>query len=332
MSKMLKNCNLLTLDDKDEWNKLVDSCGQADIHFTAQYLEMFEKKMGGQAMLFVVHDEETKNFLLYPFFLRRINDLEYFSSLKDNYFDIVSPWYFGGPLFYHGKSTAKLINTFFEGFNEYAEQKGIITEFTRIFPFFETSKNFISLTKADYMYDISYVDLNQTVDTIWKNFKKSNRNAINAAKRKGVQVEFASSNNALKGFYDLYQKTMERTGASEFYSFSSDFFEKMMDILRNNVIVVTAKHDNNIVSSSVLLFKYGIIHYWLSGSDYQFRHLNANNLLLYESMRWAKNNGNNTFVLMGGTNVGLRAFKESFTNTTIGFYTSSKIYNNEIFS
>ena len=175
---------LLTLKDSARWSQLVDSCKQADIHFSPGYLKLFEDKIGGIPMLFISYDSNDKNFVLYPFFKRRINDIDTFSSLQNEFYDIVSPWYFGGPLFYSEINKKETVNSFLNNIQIFANENRIITEFTRIHPLLNVDEDFIMSTKAEYRYDVSYVDLRLSLEEIWSNFKKSNRNAINAAKRK----------------------------------------------------------------------------------------------------------------------------------------------------
>lgn len=322
---------VLSLKDASQWSELIESCSEADIHFIPEYLKAFEGRIGGQAFLFVFDDKENDNFLLYPFFKRRINDLDLFASCEDEYFDIISPWYFGGPLLHSEKNRIQVINNFLASFQTFANQNNIITEFTRIYPLFNTSKDFIELSHANYRYDISYIDLEQSEETIWNNFKKSNRNSINAAKRKGVKIDFSISEDAVNTFFELYHESMKRINADEFYFFPNEFFKKIIRYLKENFTIVTATYNEIPISSSIFLFKFGTIHYWLSANNYTYRNIYANNLLLHESIQWAKKNNNQKFVLMGGTNEGLRNFKESFTNTKMAFYTLNRTFNQEIY-
>lgn len=323
---------LLTTKDSDEWSKLVESCKQPDIHFTPEYMKIFEEKIGGKAMMFVSYDVTGKNFVLYPFFKRRINDLKIFSSYKEEFFDIISPWYFGGPLLYAEENKIEAINCFLQNFQIFARENNIITGFTRLHPLFGICKDFVNLAEGEYKYDVYYINLKQSENDIWNNFKKSNRNAINAAKRNNIVINFSISDDELKTFFELYNKSMKRIDADDFYFFSFDFFKKIKQNLKDNMIIATALYKEIPISSSLFLFKYGIVHYWLSGSDPRFRNLYPNNLLLYEAIKWSKSSSNETFLLMGGSNKNLRSFKESFSKTKTGFYTINKIYNTQVFS
>lgn len=328
----MNNWDILTTHNKKEWNDLVNSCAQSDIHFTAEYMQLFEEQIQGNAFLFVKHNSDKSNYLLYPFFKRRINDMKIFSNYEKIIFDIVSPWYFGGPLLSNDTNKIDLLNSFLLDFEKYAQENNIVTEFTRIHPLLSSSNDFIKISKAQYRYDISYIDLKKSHLEIQKNFKKSNRNAITAAKRKGVEIQISNSISALKVFHDLYVKTMSRLNADQSYFFTLSFLEKLLNVLSKNMIIFTAIHEGIPTSSSIFLFKSGIIHYWLSGSDSDYKNLYSNNLLLSEAITWAKENENQTFMLMGGSSEGLRSFKESFSNTKTGFYTLNKIHNTSTYS
>ena len=103
-------------------------------------------------------------------------------------------------------------------------------------------------------------------------------------------------------------------------------------ILKNNIKIVLARYEGKIIAGSIFLFKGGIVHYWLSATDIEYRKLYPTNLLLLKSILLFKDNGQKTFFLMGGTDEKLRKFKESFSNTSVKFHTLSRIHDNEKYS
>jgi len=333
LTKDMENTEVLCLKEAKLWSELLEKCRQCDIHFTSEYMKIFEKQMDGKAMAFV--QKLGKNFMLYPFFLRRINDLPFFDSaneMQEEYFDIVSPWYFGGPVFSTGDDVEneKLFLQFIKNFEIYCKQKNIVSEFTRFHPILKNHEPFLKHGEVKEEYDVAYVNLQQSKEEIWKNFKKSNRNAITKAKKNNVEV-FHGGKELVDDFYRLYIKTMDRQKAGKFYYFPKDFFLSLFDAFEKNSVIFVAKHGEKTIAASLILFKCGIVHYWLSGSDSDFMHLCPNNIMLYEAILWFKKNGNKIFLLMGGSNPSLRQFKFSFTNTLAKFYTYRKIHNQKIY-
>lgn len=323
----MKKWDLLSLNDFKEWSGLVNDCDNSDIHFTPEYLKAFENKMNGKANLFVFHDNENKNLVLYPFFKRKINDIKIFSSFNKMIYDIISPWYFGGPLLSTTKNQKAVLIAFVKDFKEFAKQNSIVTEFTRVHPLLGSSKDFVEISNAECRYDVTFVDLEQSENIIWKNFKKSNRNAINSGKRKGVEVEFSNSYESLKIFHELYLKTMNRLKVDEFYYFTLEFLEEIRQNLKNNFIIAISKIDGMPLSSSIFLYKSGMVHYWLSAQNEDIKGLFPTNVLIYETIKWAKTQNQKIFFLMGGSNKSLRMFKESFSKSKVEFFILRKVYN-----
>lgn len=323
---------ILTVKDHKEWSNLLEKCKQADIHFTPEYMKLYQKRLNlinsSEAMLFVTKFSE-KDFVLYPFFKRKINDKPIFSHMKEVLYDIVSPWYFGGILISSDENLNEKLKNFWDDFTNFAKKNYIITEFTRLHPLLPGNDIFGEICGAKYQYDISYIDLKQSFENIWKDFKKSNRNSVNSSQRKGVVIELSNSENALRKFFELYTNTMKRLHAENPYFFSYEFLKEVQDEFKNNMLIVSAVLENKVIASSIFLHKYGIVHYWLSGFDTNYRSYFPNNLLITEAIKWAKEQGEKTFCLMGGSNKNLQIFKESFSSTKTKFFTLSKVYDQE---
>lgn len=322
---------ILTINESKEWSNLVDNCEQPDIHFTPEYMQLYQKRLSlvntTEAELFVTKNSEQKNYVLYPFFTRRINDKPIFSFIKEPVYDIVSPWYFGGVLVNSKKGINNLLKLLWKNFRIYAKNNSIISEFTRIHPLLSGNKKFAEISGAKYEYDVSYIDLTKSFENIFQEFKKSNRNAVNAAKRKGVKIKFSKSKHSLESFFELYTKTMKRVKAENVYFFSFEFLDELLEVLNENIIIASAEYEDRVIASSIFLFKYGIVHYWLSGFNEDFSNFFPNNLLLYEAIKWSKDHENKIFCLMGGSNKGLRMFKESFSKSKVEFFTLRKVYD-----
>ena len=197
----MKNVKILTLNNHDEWDTLVNNCQKPDIHFTTQYMKNFEEVIGGIQMLFVLFENKSDNYVLYPFYKRRINDLPEFSNLKNEYYDIISPWYFGGKLNSSKENCVELSRVFDKYFKSYMDKERIVSEFTRIHPLTDSNNEYAKSNNGKYNYDISFVDLTESIETVWGDFNKANKNAINSAIRKKINVKFSNSNESLKNFF-----------------------------------------------------------------------------------------------------------------------------------
>lgn len=136
------------------------------------------------------------------------------------------------------------------------------------------------------------------------------RRAIRKAEKGNIEIEFAQSLEAMRTFYDLHCKTRNRHGLPPQ---PFQFFHNIHDsiLARNHGFVVLARYQKVPVASAVYfhwgrnaIYKYG-------ASDETFQNLRANNLVMWEAIKWY---GRNNFQQLhfgrtSLTNQGLRRFK-----------------------
>ena len=328
---------ILTTRQTEEWRQLVKGATEKDIHFEPEYLKVFEESCNEEARLFIY--EDAKTYVAYPFFVRRVDVLPFFkqsNKVKGGMSDIVSPWYFGGPIarFTDDSIEEEVYRQFLDRFHTYCVDNGIVAEFTRLHPLFRGHLVYRRLTpetRSDRC--VVYIDLQQDGELIWHNLSKSNRNAITKGRRLGVEVKILQANEGLSEFQQLYDATMRRKDARDEYLFRPSFFERMATLMPDSVTIVSARFEGRTIASSMFLHKYGFVHYYLSGSDAKFLSLCPNNVLLYEAILWAKNLGYKYFVLGGGyqPHDNLFRFKRSFSDTLADFCVYKKVHDEEAY-
>jgi hypothetical protein len=141
-----------------------------------------------------------------------------------------------------------------------------------------------------YTHDLN---LKKTESELFSSLKDNNRRNINKAIREGVSINISRSSGALKSFYRLNCMTRKRHGLPpQPFLFFKNVFDFV--ISKGYGIVVSAIHSNCIIAASVFfhfgttgIFKYG-------ASDIRHQNLRPNNLLMWESIRWYRNQGYET--------------------------------------
>ena len=161
-----------------------------------------------------------------------------------------------------------------------------------------------------YVHD---VDLDKTETALFANLSNNNRRNVKKAAREGVAVKIETSPDSVREFYRLNCLTRKRHGLPpQPYSFFKNVHELIIQPGRG--IVVSASHKGMTVASSVFfhfgtaaLYKYG-------ASNLEHQHLRANNLVMWEAMKWYRNQGVKTLSL-GRTemeNPGLLQYKRTW--------------------
>jgi serine/alanine adding enzyme len=325
---------ILTTDDRGRWRLLVEAAPCRDAFFAPEYVIPFERLSGETAYLFFFGDEA--NYVVYPFFRRRINDLPFYRVFpldgETAYFDIVSPYGYSGPLECVDSQDCRreLWRGYLAAFHQYCQENRIVCEFARLNPFVGNHRLLHDLTDGiQATSQIVYVDLTRSEAELWRGLNRGNRSNINKARRSGVTAEREYGDDHLGRFYELYTATMRRNHASQWYFFSPEFFVESFALLDTKISLFCARYHGQIVAAASFLHDGAVVHYFLGGSDGDYLALRPNNLLMYEAICWAKRQGYRRFNLGGGyrSQDSLTRFKAAFSKLTTDFYTYRVVHD-----
>lgn len=321
------------IKDKETWDKIVEDFTIKDVYFTYNYFVPFQKNGDGEPVLYYFECEYGK--VAYAFMLRDIAMCENFKGKIEinKHFDISSVYGYGGPLYECYKDNDSIQNlkiAFFKSFSKYCFSANIISQFDRFHPlinnhtFFNGYYEIVPIRKTVYM---ALCDKNK----IWLNIESKCRNMIRKAEKNNVCIVLEDDIKTIEDFKKIYNSTMDRNKASEYYYFNDNFFPDIINYLGKNVFIANAYYEDKIIASS-LIMRYGkYLHYHFSGALKEYRQLQANNLLLYEVAKWGNENGYEIFHLGGGYESekdSLYKFKKSFSKLEDNnFYIGKKIHN-----
>ncbi len=298
-----------TIDRAKEWDEIVKSFKDYDTYWLSGYLKGFMLHGEGEPLLFYYEDGETR--AINAVMKRDIAKSKQFKNIlnKGEWFDLSTPYGYGGWLI-EGKISAN----YFNEYKKWCLENNVVSEFVRFHPVVKNHEF------AQGNYEI--IALGQTVtmdisspETIWNNITSKNRNVIRKAQKNGVQIHRESSLEIYKVFKEIYNQTMDKDNADDYYYFGDEFYQSILSDLYNNSQVFYAVYEDKVIASAIMLFANGKINYHLSGSVREYSSLAATNLLLYETALWGCDNGYKTLYLGGGVGSGedsLFKFKKAF--------------------
>src|SRR5699024_3096319 len=156
--------------------------------------------------------------------------------------------------------------------------------------FFEGYSEVLPIRKTVYM------DLSEK-EKIWSNIESKCRNMIRKAKKNQVAIVVEDDTETIEDFKYIYNSTMDRKNASEYYYFNYVFFNDAIDSLSKNIFIANAYYEDKIIASSLIMRHSKYLHYHFSGALREYRKLQANNLLLYKVAEWGNENGYEKFHL-----------------------------------
>ena len=313
--------HIYNIIETEQWDEKVKSFAKYDVYYLSGYVRAFMIHGDGEPQLLYYETGGLKAIYVY---MKRKTDLE-------GYYDSVTPYGYGGVLF-EGDMSEENKAAFWREYLSVMEQEHIVDNFVRYHPV---------LRNAEPMKSISNViDLGKTIafdlsspEVIWENIISKNRNMIRKAEKNGIEIRHGKDLALFEDFRRIYNATMEKDNAEEYYFFGEKFYESIHNDLNDNYEMFYAVLNGEIIAMSIMLFANNQMHYHLSGSMVEYRNLAPSNLLLYKAALWGCEQGYKTFHLGGGVGSGednLYKFKAAFNrNSDYQFSIGKQIFNEE---
>lgn len=329
---------IYTLENATEWDTCVRSFQRYDVYYLSGYTRAFRAHGDGEPLLFYIeHIGQSGTLRAINVVMKR--DVAKAERLRGTVpakacYDFSTPYGYGGWLF-EGNEDLQDRAEALEEYQAWCFEHRVVCEFMRFHPVLENHiacKGFYAISGLG---ETVLMDL-QSPEAIWSNLTSKNRNVIRKATRNDVQIHQGNSPELFKVFKAIYDQTMARDDADEYYYFESAFYESICRCLPHNVLVFYAQiPDGTIISSAIILFADGCMNYHLSGSLKEYSSLDATNLLLYKAALWGYEHGFRTFHLGGGVGSGkdgLFKFKKAFNrNASLRFYVGTKVFNKPVY-
>jgi lipid II:glycine glycyltransferase (peptidoglycan interpeptide bridge formation enzyme) len=174
-------------------------------------------------------------------------------------------------------------------------------------------ESFLKETPPCASYYGHTLQLTRNHDDLLSSFRESTRRNIHKAEKQGVKVTLCTDEEAVKAFYKLNCLTRRHHGLppQPFY-----FFKKVHEhiLSKNHGFIALALHEGSPIAGDVFfhfgrkaMYKYG-------ASDRNYQHLRANNLVMWDAIKWFCQNGyeNLCFGRTETDNDGLRQFKSGW--------------------
>jgi lipid II:glycine glycyltransferase (peptidoglycan interpeptide bridge formation enzyme) len=181
-------------------------------------------------------------------------------------------------------------------------------------------------TKYTYILDLS-----KTEEELFANLSSKTRYNVNVAAKKGVTITENSSAEGMENYLKVLEQTTERQG---FYAHGPEYFRTMWEVLGKSgmIRIFHAVYEGKILVAWIMFMFNGVLYYPYGASVREHRDVMASNLMMWEMIRFGKNNGCTSFDMWGslGPNpdekhpwYGFHRFKKGYggvLNQSIGTY------------
>lgn len=293
--------------------------------FSLEYARLYEDKENGKAELFSFENERGR--VEHVFIKREIP----VTVNGNQYYDITSPYGYGGPVIVKGEQSAELLNDYFDAFHNYCLEQKIISEFVR----FHLQES--ELIRSCYYGETAIIGPHVIRDlkpSLRKEMDSDVQRSLKKAEKSGLTIHYDTTGERVKEFIEIYDETMKRNHASDYYHFEPSFFDNLHSHLKNKFIYVSAELDGKTVSSRLTLYgeKYGFG--FLGGTLKEYFHTQATTAVDYYLLKYLKDKNCRYFSFGGGfkSNDGIYKYKKKFSKgEDITFYIGKKIHYPHIY-
>lgn len=171
-----------------------------------------------------------------------------------------------------------------------------------------------------------WIDLTPKDEDLMKSFGSKTRYNIRVAERNGVKVHEDNSDKAFERYLELTKETVTRQG---FFAHSEKYHRLMWKYLHNSPLtdhrspiahLMTATYQGQIITTWILFVWKDFLYYPYGASTEQHKNVMANNLMMWEAIKFGKKLGLKTFDLWGREEgKGFTKFKEGYNPKVIEF-------------
>lgn len=299
-----------------------------DLYFNPEYAKVY-RNIDGDSDTFTFKCEYGT--IQNTFILREVK----WPINGQKYFDIVTPYGYGGPVILESADKDRLIEEYKSAFTEYCLEHNIICEFVRfhLFDNVDVQEKFYGETAQ--VLDNVVVDTTYPYDEIWMRYEHKVRKNVKKAKSNGLELLVESTTEHLDDFLKIYYDTMDRNSAEKFYYFDRSYFEDIATRLPENFMYFYVLKDGIVVSTELVLCSAKYAYSFLGGTNTEYYSLRPNDFLKDGIIRWCNETGREKFILGGGYHKddGIYRYKRTFTpDPDVPFFIGKYIYNQEAYN
>lgn len=170
------------------------------------------------------------------------------------------------------------------------------------------------------------IDLIRSEEELLKSFHHKTRYNIRLAERQGVTIKEDNSDKAFEKYLKLTFETAKRQG---FYAHTENYHRLMWKHLRTPdtqnsrypiAHLLTATYKKEVITTWILFVWKDFLYYPYGASSDKYKEVMANNLMMWEAIKFGKKLGLKTFDLWGREEgKGFTKFKEGYSPKVVEF-------------
>jgi len=294
-----------------EWDALVARLGGDDVYLRHGYHVASAHLERDGATPVLLHIQDKGGEVALPLLLRALPD--------GSGYDATSAYGYGGPAAL-GRPNVAAVG---EKYDEWARANGVVATFLRLHPLLKNHQIVPPAAELIHLGDTIAWDISADRGELMPLMHTHHRRVARKADRAGMVTRITVNPTDLTGFRELYEHTMRRQEAADFYFFGDAYWDALVTkpggdlVIIDGVLPSEEEGGEPTVVASLLCFAHGTsLHYHLGASSDAARNIGASNRCFLAAAEWAQSRAMTTFHLGGGVGAGtdspLFVFKQRY--------------------
>jgi hypothetical protein len=237
-------------------------------------------------------------------------------------FDASSPYGYPGPIWTRG-APMEFIGEALGLFGTVLRAENIVSAFIRLHTLLNPPELFAGQgTLVDHGPSV-FIDLTLSEEELWAQTRRGHKRDLVVLEQRGCAVTMDDWSR-FDDFLTCYYDSMRRLGASPFYFFPREYFDRLRECLGDRIHLCLVHLDGEIACAGLVTEMDGLCQYHLSATaDAHFQD-HPSKLMLHRLRFWLKARGNRIYHIGGGVGAlrdTLHLFKIGFSPLTADFHT-----------
>lgn len=322
---------LLNASEHQPWRKALAGFERVDVCHLPEYHEAYRLRFTDAKALMWIYEADGEK-LCYPFLLGRVilSGLDG-EVITTEFNDICGIYGYSGPL--STTDSQAFLGEAWQSFDLWTTELNVISEFIR-FSTYVNNKNWAHPdTLVEYNRPVSLAILPDDSDSFLGQLSSKTRNMIRKAQKSMLEVREVDFKSVLMEFRNLYQETMGRNQASDFFMYDDAYYDLLLNLPEEELVLFAVYQDDKMVAAAMGLVHRDMAFYHLGASTTAASKMGAGNLVLFEMAKGLVERGINYFCIGGGRSTAqddpLYKFKKS-NGTSVGeFYIGKRVIQSD---
>lgn len=272
-----------------DWDQLLAHMERRDAYVLKGWLDSCSLIEHGEPVLLHVH--ATGGDVVMPLLVR---DVPGAPGLRD----ATTPYGYGGPV---TSGMQPPVVEFHAAVHAWMLEQRIITLFVRFHPLYANAS--LAFPGTDVVQLAGTAGWNLAPDRdLEAAMHQRHRRLVRKARRDGVDisVDVVPASEAMSEFRVLYDETMRRQQAADFYFFPDQYWNVLEEELSESLLLLRATLDGELAAALLMVATHPYLHYHLGASSDAGRRVGASNLCFLAAAQWGQQHGYDMLHLGGG--------------------------------